>query len=188
MPEDSSNLVARGSALIGRRAHVRLVKRIPAGAGLGGGSADAAAVLRWAGAGGAAALKVALELGSDVPFCLAGGGRARVTGVGEVLEPLRFEQVAGHPYTLLVPPFGVATKAVYHVWDEMGGPGQTTSTTWSRRLCGSNPGWPNGATSWPRPRANAHNWRVAARPGSCGASTRGRAAWSCGWRGYPRAA
>jgi 4-diphosphocytidyl-2-C-methyl-D-erythritol kinase len=123
VPEDSSNLVARALAVVGRRARVRLVKRIPAGAGLGGGSADAAAVLRWAGADGPAGLEAALALGSDVPFCLAGGGRARVAGVGEVLEPLPFDQVAGDPYTLLVPPFGVATKAVYQVWDEMGGPG-----------------------------------------------------------------
>jgi 4-diphosphocytidyl-2-C-methyl-D-erythritol kinase len=123
VPADSSNLVARALALVGRRAHVRLVKRIPPGAGLGGGSADAAAVLRWAGATGRVGLEAAIELGSDVPFCLAGEGRARVTGVGEVLEPLAFDQVAGDPYTLLVPPFGVATQAVYRVWDQMGGPG-----------------------------------------------------------------
>ena len=53
-------------------------------AGLGGGSADAAAVLRWAGVDDPA---VAVQLGADVPFCLV-GGRARVTGVGEVVEPL----------------------------------------------------------------------------------------------------
>jgi 4-diphosphocytidyl-2-C-methyl-D-erythritol kinase len=123
VPTGSDNLVVRALALAGREAHVRLVKRIPAGAGLGGGSADAAAVLRWAGARGAAGLDAAIKLGSDVPFCLAGGGRARVTGVGEVLEPLPFEEVAGDSYTLLVPPFGVATGAVYQAWDEMGSPG-----------------------------------------------------------------
>jgi 4-diphosphocytidyl-2-C-methyl-D-erythritol kinase len=122
VPTGRSNLVARALALVGRRAHVRLVKRIPAAAGLGGGSADAAAVLRWAGAAGPEGLEVALKLGADVPFCLAGGGRARVTGVGQVLEPLSFGEVAGDPYTLLVPPFGVATRAVYLAWDEMGGP------------------------------------------------------------------
>jgi 4-diphosphocytidyl-2-C-methyl-D-erythritol kinase len=122
VPRDGSNLVVRALALVNHRAHVRLVKRIPAGAGLGGGSADAAAVLRWAGATGPDGLKAAITLGSDVPFCLAGGGRARVTGVGEVLDPLPFEQVAGDLYTLLVPPFGVATRAVYQAWDEMGGP------------------------------------------------------------------
>ncbi|MGH9106550.1 MAG: 4-(cytidine 5'-diphospho)-2-C-methyl-D-erythritol kinase, partial [Acidimicrobiales bacterium] len=48
VPADGSNLVLRALELLGREAHVRLCKRIPAGAGLGGGSADAAAVLRWA--------------------------------------------------------------------------------------------------------------------------------------------
>ena len=75
------------SPLVGRSASVRIVKRIPAGAGLGGGSADAAAVLRWA---GDTDLAVAVRLGADVPFCVR-GGRARVTGVGEKVEPLPFE-------------------------------------------------------------------------------------------------
>jgi 4-diphosphocytidyl-2-C-methyl-D-erythritol kinase len=112
---DDSNLVRRALAAAGRRAHVRLTKHIPAGAGLGGGSADAAAVLRWAGVTDPA---VAAGLGSDVPFCVA-GGRARVTGVGEVLEPLSLEPKV---FTLLTPPFGVSTPAVYRMWDEMGGP------------------------------------------------------------------
>ncbi len=104
------NLVSRALRLVGRQARVRLVKRIPAGAGLGGGSADAAAVLWWAGyrdASGAAAL------GADVPFCLT-GGRARVTGVGEVIHPQPFEP---RRFVLLVPPFGMATPAVYRAWD-----------------------------------------------------------------------
>ncbi|HUF34188.1 MAG TPA: 4-(cytidine 5'-diphospho)-2-C-methyl-D-erythritol kinase [Acidimicrobiales bacterium] len=111
----ADNLVRRALAAVGRTAHVRLVKRIPAGAGLGGGSADAAAVLRWAGVDD---LAVAASLGADVPFCLR-GGRARVTGIGEVLEPLPFEP---RTFTLLTPPFGVSTPAVYRTWDEMGGP------------------------------------------------------------------
>ena len=122
VPVDASNLVCRALALVGRRAHVRLVKRIPVGAGLGGGSADAAAVLRWAGVAGAEGLLAGARLGADVPFCLAGGGRARARGVGEILELLPFEEVAGSPYTLLTPPFGVSTAAVYQAWDEMGGP------------------------------------------------------------------
>lgn len=115
VPTDGTNLVRRALAAVGRRAHVRLTKRIPAGGGLGGGSADAAAVLRWAGVVDPA---VAASLGADVPFCLV-GGRARVTGVGEVVEPLPF---LDRTFTLLTPPFGVSTAAVYQAWDEMGGP------------------------------------------------------------------
>ena len=114
----SDNLVCQALAAVGRRAAVRLEKRIPTGAGLGGGSADAAAVLRWA---GVADLEVAARLGADVPFCLF-GGRARVTGVGEQVEPLQFEDVAGRAYTLLTPPFGVSTPLVYRAWDRLGGP------------------------------------------------------------------
>ncbi|HEX4539830.1 MAG TPA: 4-(cytidine 5'-diphospho)-2-C-methyl-D-erythritol kinase [Acidimicrobiales bacterium] len=115
VPEDETNLVRRALAAVGRRAHVRLEKRIPAGAGLGGGSADAAAVLRWAGVSDPA---LACALGADVPFCVV-GGRALVSGVGEVVEPMEFEDCA---FVLLTPPFGVSTAAVYRAWDELGGP------------------------------------------------------------------
>ncbi|MEA2702880.1 MAG: 4-diphosphocytidyl-2-C-methyl-D-erythritol kinase, partial [Actinomycetota bacterium] len=97
---DDDNLVRRALRAVGRTAQVRLTKRIPAGAGLGGGSADAAAVLRWAGCDDIA---LAASLGADVPFCLV-GGRARVTGIGEVLEPLAPVE---RTFTLLTPPFGV---------------------------------------------------------------------------------
>ena len=49
VPSGGENLVCQALELVGRRAKARIVKAIPAGAGLGGGSADAAAVLRWAG-------------------------------------------------------------------------------------------------------------------------------------------
>lgn len=115
VPAGEGNLVRRALRATGRTAHVRLEKRIPAGAGLGGGSADAAAVLRWA---GCADLAVAAGLGADVPFCLV-GGRAMVRGIGDELEPLPFED---RTFTLLTPPFGVSTVAVYRAWDELGGP------------------------------------------------------------------
>jgi len=108
-------LVTSALEAVGRQAFVRLEKRIPVGAGLGGGSADAAAVLRWAECSDVA---VALSLGADVPFCLT-GGRARVKGVGEVVEPLPFER---RVYTLLTPPVAVSTAEVYRRWDELGGP------------------------------------------------------------------
>jgi len=113
--EGDDNLVRRALALTGRTAHVRLEKRIPAGAGLGGGSADAAAVLRWA---GSSDIEGAVRLGADVAFCLV-GGRARVSGIGEVVEPLPF---AERTLTLWTPPFGCSTPAVYRAWDDLGGP------------------------------------------------------------------
>jgi 4-diphosphocytidyl-2-C-methyl-D-erythritol kinase len=114
---EPENLVSRALAQAGRDALVVLDKRIPAGAGLGGGSADAAAVLRWAG-WTAADAAAAVAVGADVPFCLV-GGRALVSGVGEVVEPLPFEPLA---FTLLTPPLHVSTPAVYEMWDRLGGP------------------------------------------------------------------
>jgi 4-diphosphocytidyl-2-C-methyl-D-erythritol kinase len=114
LPAD--NLVSRALAAVGRHdVHVALTKRIPMGAGLGGGSADAAAVLRWA---GCSDVEVAARLGADVPFCVV-GGRARVRGIGEVVEPLPFED---RVFTLLTPPLHVSTPLVYAAWDRLGGP------------------------------------------------------------------
>lgn len=113
----ATNLVTRALDALARTAHVTLTKRIPPGGGLGGGSADAAAVLRWAGCDDVA---VAAGLGADVPFCLGrAGGRARVRGIGDELEPLPFVERA---FTLLTPPVAVATAEVYAAWDALGGP------------------------------------------------------------------
>jgi 4-diphosphocytidyl-2-C-methyl-D-erythritol kinase len=119
VPLDDSNLVAGALGLAGAKAHVTIDKRIPHGGGLGGGSTDAAAMLRWAGFGtDADALAVAATLGADIPFCLV-GGRARVRGIGERIEPLPFEQLT---VTLVIPPLRVSTPAAYRAWDELGGP------------------------------------------------------------------
>jgi 4-diphosphocytidyl-2-C-methyl-D-erythritol kinase len=115
IPVEGDNLVTKALRAVGRTAHVVLDKQIPAGAGLGGGSSDAAAVLRWAGVDDN---DLAVRLGGDVPFCVR-GGRARVTGIGEVLEPLPYVEAT---YTLLTPPLHVSTPAVYKAWDELGGP------------------------------------------------------------------
>jgi 4-diphosphocytidyl-2-C-methyl-D-erythritol kinase len=112
---DDDDLVTRALRLVDRTAAVELHKRVPVGAGLGGGSADAAAVLRWA---GWTDLRAAGRLGADVPFCLV-GGRARVRGIGDVVEPL---PPIGRTFTLLTPPVRCPTPAVYDTWDEMGGP------------------------------------------------------------------
>jgi 4-diphosphocytidyl-2-C-methyl-D-erythritol kinase len=115
MPLDDSNLVSKALRLAGRRAAVHVHKAIPHGGGLGGGSSDAAAVLRWAGFGD---LEAAARIGADVPFCLV-GGRARVRGIGEIIDPLPHEDTI---VTLVIPPLGVSTPAAYRAWDDLGGP------------------------------------------------------------------
>jgi 4-diphosphocytidyl-2-C-methyl-D-erythritol kinase len=93
--EDNLVLRAARSVLPGHREgaiRLWLEKRLPAAAGLGGGSADAAAVLRLLGGAGGSGwepgmLRLADTLGSDVPACLAGGSLL-VGGAGENLEPL----------------------------------------------------------------------------------------------------
>ena len=115
---DDDNLVRRALRHVGRTAAVTLTKRIPAGGGLGGGSSDAAAVFRWAGRTTERDVRDAARLGADVSFCIH-GGRARVSGIGEICEPLdHLEQT----FTLCTPPFGVSTPAVYRAWDALGGP------------------------------------------------------------------
>lgn len=112
---EPGDLVLRALAMAGREARVELTKNIPPGAGLGGGSSDAAAILRWA---GWEDLDRAASLGADVAFCLL-GGRAHVTGIGEDVRPL---DVVAQTFTLLTPPVHASTPVVYRTWDEMGGP------------------------------------------------------------------
>lgn len=115
--ESGDDLVSRALALAGRDADVRVLveKHVPAGAGLGGGSSDAAAILRWA---HFTDLDQAATIGADVPFCMV-GGRARVLGIGEIVEPLPH---VDRTFTLLTPPFGCSTPAVYRRWDQLGAP------------------------------------------------------------------
>lgn len=114
---DDTNLVARALKLVNRTAGVTLVKRIPPGGGLGGGSADAGAILRWA---GGVSNEEALTLGGDVPFCQL-GGRALVEGVGERLTPLHFES---RDVTLMMPGFAVDTRRCYEAYDELKAAGE----------------------------------------------------------------
>ena len=100
---------------------VRIVKRIPAQAGLAGGSADAAAVLRGLNAlcGEPLRPKALSELGakcgSDVPFCIR-GGTARVRGRGEQVRPVQLDPI--QHYVIVKPPFGISTPALFRASDE----------------------------------------------------------------------
>ena len=126
---EDDNLAWRAVEAVRRELGVRrpldlhLEKRIALAAGLGGGSADAAAALVATSAllGGPPELpgRLAASLGSDVPFCLV-GGTAWMEGRGEIVTavPLR----PGYALAVAVPPFELATAAVYRRWDEMGEP------------------------------------------------------------------
>jgi 4-diphosphocytidyl-2-C-methyl-D-erythritol kinase len=122
VPADESNLVVRAARLLAAEAgetrglEIELVKEIPSGAGLGGGSSDAAAA--FVGAARAWGIDwprekfadLAARLGSDVPFFL-GGGPAVASGRGETLVP-----VAGIPPLAAViacPAAGLSTADVY---------------------------------------------------------------------------
>jgi 4-diphosphocytidyl-2-C-methyl-D-erythritol kinase len=105
-------------------ARFQLVKRIPVGAGLGGGSSDAAATLRALSS--LYGLKVdllplAAALGADVPFFLS-GGTMLARGAGERLEPLPLPPWGC--YAIAWPGFPSSTAAVYARWDEVGGDGE----------------------------------------------------------------
>ncbi|MBM1310578.1 4-(cytidine 5'-diphospho)-2-C-methyl-D-erythritol kinase [Sulfitobacter mediterraneus] len=82
VPVDRRNLVWQASELAGFCGTIRLEKNLPHGAGIGGGSSDAAAVLRHCGYAGDGA-----ALGADVPVCKAAKAQ-RMQGIGEVLTPL----------------------------------------------------------------------------------------------------
>ena len=120
VPAGADNLVLRAAAAVGLVARFELTKRIPPGAGMGGGSSDAAAVLRAAGGRRGDLAALAGELGADVPFFLA-GGRARARGRGEILEPI---PPSTGWFAVAWPGFEVGTGAVYRAWDEVGGDGR----------------------------------------------------------------
>jgi 4-diphosphocytidyl-2-C-methyl-D-erythritol kinase len=117
------NLAARAAALVLHatgnrfRVHLRLTKRIPVQAGLGGGSSDAAAALVLVNqlAGSVVPrhelLQLAAGLGSDVPFCLSGGPLALAWGRGERL--LQLPPLPTAPVLLLLPPVPISTAEAY---------------------------------------------------------------------------
>jgi len=126
VPEDGSNLAVRAAVAFLEAAGIEvglrlvLVKRIPAAAGLGGGSSDAAAVLRGLARIYPAAISpqglrgLALGLGADIPFFLD-PRPALVTGVGEQIEP-----IPGIPALSLLlahPGVALATADVYRAYD-----------------------------------------------------------------------
>jgi len=129
IPSDESNLAVRAARLFflhtGTRigCHIRLVKRIPAGAGLGGGSSNAAAVLRALNEltnnplHFQSLLSVAAQIGSDVPFFLHDCQSAVCTGRGEMVNPLPRREDFPKRCFLIYPGFAVSTAWAYKAYD-----------------------------------------------------------------------
>ena len=115
VPTNETNLVHQALQLANISAAIHIEKNIPAGGGLGGGSTDAAGVLRWA---GFTDLVAASAIGADIAFCMV-GGNAQVTGIGEIITPLA---PLTSDITLIIPPLHVSTALVYAAWDELGSP------------------------------------------------------------------
>lgn len=127
LPPDEDNLVVRAArsffAEIKEEPRVRIAlqKKIPHGAGLGGGSSDAASTLLGLNQlhGGRVAparlTSLAAAVGSDVPFFLVGSA-ARCRGRGELVE--RIEPLPSLPLLLLKPEFGVPTPWAYSRWND----------------------------------------------------------------------
>ena len=175
VPRDRDNLVWQAGAALWRTlgrsgpplgAAVTIRKRVPAGAGLGGASSDAAAALRalrliWAPAASARLLQeVAAAVGSDVPFFLR-GGTMLATGRGERTRALR--ALRQYEVVLASPPFGVSTPAAYRWWDEMagrGGPAGGRVPRQGRRDGGGRGGGDGGAGVWPAGRRAPAGWRA----------------------------
>ena len=101
--------------------------------------------------------------GADVAFCLV-GGRARVRGMGEIIEPLPH---LAQTFTLLTPPFGCSTPAVYRTWDELGGPVgangndlEAAAIAWEPRLAGYRDALADATGRVPRLAGSGSTWYV----------------------------
>ena len=122
---DRNNLAYRAADALRQRtgytggASIHVFKRIPVGAGLGGGSADAAGVLRglnllWKlGLTDAELEEIGLTLGADVPFCLR-GGLTRTRGIGEEMENLPVTM--NYRLVVVQPCRGLSTGEVFKAW------------------------------------------------------------------------
>ena len=113
---EADNLLLRAARLLApaRGAALSLEKNLPVASGIGGGSADAAAALHvlsalW-GITGAGLPALALQLGADVPVCLA-SRPARMQGIGEILAPA--PRLPGFGMVLVNPGVAVPTPAVF---------------------------------------------------------------------------
>ena len=125
IPSDERNIAYKAAASFIAETHknigadIRIVKRIPVGAGLGGSSADGAALLTALNElcghrfDTSELCRIGASLGADVPFCIT-GGTARCTGIGEIMQPVGCADFA---VLGAVPPFECMTAAAYKRYD-----------------------------------------------------------------------
>lgn len=128
IPSDASNIAVKTANLIRETFRIsegviiHISKRIPAEAGLGGGSADAAAVIRGMnvlfglGMTTEQMMELGVKIGADVPYCIL-GGTALAEGIGEKLTVL--PAMPGVPVLLVKPVEGVYTQKAYEVFDRL---------------------------------------------------------------------
>lgn len=151
VPSDESNLVLRAAAALAEAASVRgfadvlLEKRVPAAAGLGGGSADAAATIRglndlWGcGLDESSLRAIGAVVGSDVPALMA-GGTVRASGRGELIRPANTGVLE---CALVTFPFGISTASAFQWWDDdrgVSGPHPAPILDACRRFVRDGPG------------------------------------------------
>jgi 4-diphosphocytidyl-2-C-methyl-D-erythritol kinase len=146
VPADDSNLVLKAARLLADRSGCcrgvacTLIKHVPVGGGLGGGSSNAAATLMalnrvWLLDWSKERLsELAAEIGSDVSFFIHGGS-AVISGRGERVRPVKLGWRGW--VVLIIPPFGMSTAAVYAAWQPSGFPpasrepdGRGTAVEW----------------------------------------------------------
>ncbi|TBN39887.1 4-(cytidine 5'-diphospho)-2-C-methyl-D-erythritol kinase [Paracoccus subflavus] len=119
LPTDD-NLCLRAARLAGAGADLVLTKNLPVASGIGGGSADAAAVLRGLARMGHAVPENPERLGADVPVCL-GSGPARMQGVGEIVTPL--PALPAIAVVLVNPGIALSTPRVFAATERRDHPG-----------------------------------------------------------------
>src|SRR3989339_441994 len=122
IPTDSRNLVYKAADLIKKYSkidkgiQIKITKGIPVGAGLGGGSSDAASVLKGLNKmwqlklSKKVLINIAKKIGADVPFFIE-GGRCSATGIGDILKPVSVKKKEW--YVIVKPCFEISTKYVY---------------------------------------------------------------------------
>jgi len=130
VPQDSSNLGYKAAEFLQKKykinkgVNIQIVKRIPIGSGMGGGSSNAATVL--IGLNKLWGLKLSIKqlarcaakIGSDVPFFVYDTAFALVKGKGEVVKPLKELKNKKFWHILIIPHVKISTPLIYRKWDE----------------------------------------------------------------------